>query len=236
MYSEVLTLIIKKSNYWIIPKTSNTVYWGEESSPDWTSINSFMSHPTAKAGVTNEPHYHDADEVWIFDTGRGKVLLDGKMYPVTPNTLVYTPMGSIHGFQMLTEFDNVSVVTKLERQQRAKHLLESIDGPPVPTVPGFIVSGNENNGPIKNTGIRCRFTEIRHIDLETDTNFNPKKLKNNEHWLVDSGKIQLNLDGSYIELVQGDVAMVKTGTLRKISVTNYARVCLVQEKPGSTNI
>lgn len=229
-------MIIKNSNYWIISKNSNTVYWGEESSPDWTAINSFMRHPTDKAGVKNEPHYHDADEVWIFATGRGQVWLDDKLYDVTPNTLVYTPMGSIHGFQMSTEFNNVSVVTRLERQKRARHVLESMDGPPVPTVPGFIIAGNENNGPIKYTGMRCPFTEMRHMDLEAGTSFNLTKLKNNEHWLVDIGKIQLSVDGTDVELVQGDVAMVKTDALRQISTTDYARVCLVQEKTSSTNL
>ncbi len=229
-------MIIKTSNYWVISKDSNNVYWGEESSPDWTSINSFMKHPSDKAGVKNEPHYHDADEVWIFATGRGQVWLDNKLYDVTPNTLVYTPMGSVHGFQMSTEFDNVSVVTRLERKKRAKHLLESIDGPPVPTVPGFVIGGDENNGPIKNTGSRCPFTEIRYVDLEAGSNFNPTKLTNNEHWLVDIGKIQLNLDGADVELVQGDVAMIKTGTIRQISATNHTKVCLVQEKPNSINI
>jgi mannose-6-phosphate isomerase-like protein (cupin superfamily) len=137
---------------------------------------------------------------------------------------------------MSTEFDNVSVVTRLERKKRAKHLLESIDGPPVPTVPGFVIGGDENNGPIKNTGSRCPFTEIRYVDLEAGSNFNPTKLTNNEHWLVDIGKIQLNLDGADVELVQGDVAMIKTGTIRQISATNHTKVCLVQEKPNSINI
>ena len=137
---------------------------------------------------------------------------------------------------MSTEFDNVSIVTRLERKKRATHLLESIDGPPIPTVPGFVIGGDENNGPIKNTGIRCPFTEIRHLDLEADMNFNPTQLENNEHWLVDIGKNQLNLDGADVELFQGDVVMIKTGTLRQISVTNHAKVCLVQEKPSSTNI
>ena len=82
-----------------------------------------MWHPAGRPGGGAEPHYHDADEVWIFASGHGEAWVDGTTYDVTPNTAVYTPMGTVHRFQMFTDFYNASVVTRLERQKRADHLL-----------------------------------------------------------------------------------------------------------------
>ena len=39
-------------------------------------------------------------------------------------------MGVIHRFQMFTDFDNLAIVTPLERRKRATHILVDEDGPP----------------------------------------------------------------------------------------------------------
>ena len=57
-------------------------------SPEWTAIGTFIHHPLEKRGAGVEPHYHDADEVWIFRSGDGEAWIDGKVYEVTPNTTV----------------------------------------------------------------------------------------------------------------------------------------------------
>ena len=220
---------IKNPNYWITSRNSNTVYWGGGASPDWTVINSFMWHPAGRSGLGVESHYHDADEVWIFASGHGEASVGGRTYDVTPNTAVYTPMGTVHRFQMLTEFDNVSVVTRLERQKRPIHILEEVDGPPVPTVPGFVLPGADNNGPIADRGSRCPFTELRHVDFEPGGGVAESTLSANEHWLVDVGSVILTIDGFETELVQGDVAMLRAGATRQLSAADGAKVCLVRE-------
>src|SRR5207249_11730043 len=67
-----------------------------------------------------------------------------------------------HRFQMFTDFDNVAIVTRLERQKRAAHILVEEAGPPVPTVPGFVVPGAENLGPFLDRGPRCPLRSEEH--------------------------------------------------------------------------
>ena len=95
----------------MISKNSNIDYWGQDVSPDWTAIGTFIYDPSEGEGRSAEPHYHDADEIWIFGYGHGEAWVDGKGYDVTANTAVYTPMGSVHRFQMFTEFDNASIAS-----------------------------------------------------------------------------------------------------------------------------
>ena len=49
----------------------------------------------------------DCDELWLFTSGTGEVWVDGQRHDITPNTLVYTPMGSEHRFQMFSPYENV---------------------------------------------------------------------------------------------------------------------------------
>ena len=222
-------MIIKNENYWIISRNSNSDYWGQDASPQWTAIGSFIYHPSQTKGAGVEPHYHDADEIWMFGCGCGEVWVDGQSYEVTPNTGVYTPMGSVHRFQMFTDFYNASVVTRLERQKRADHLLVESDGNPVPTVPGFVVAGDENVGPIPDRGTRCNFTELRTVQLEPGNGLEPSRLDANEHWLVTSGTLCLTVDGLGVELSAGDVAMMRAGALRAISCAASAQTFLARE-------
>jgi mannose-6-phosphate isomerase-like protein (cupin superfamily) len=222
-------MIIKNEKYWIISRNSNTDYWGQDASPQWTAIGSFIYHPSQKTGAGVEPHYHDADEIWIFRCGRGEAWIDGQSYEVTPNTVVYTPMGSVHRFQMFTDFDNASIVTRLERQERINHLLVEQDGPPVPTVPGFVVAGGGNDGPIPNRGTRCNFTELGTVQFEPGDGLEQSRLNANEHWVVASGALRLAVDGLEVELLSGDIAMMRAGALRAISCPAGAQAFLARE-------
>ena len=139
-------MIVKSDGFWLISRNSNDDYWGKTKSPDWTAVGSIKHYPSEGMGMGVEPHYHDADEVWIFAYGRGEAWIDGQVFEVTDNTAVYTPMGAIHRYQMFTDYDTVSVVTKLERRKRDTHLYPEEHGAPVPTVPGFVVPGGGEQG------------------------------------------------------------------------------------------
>ena len=221
-------MIVKSDGFWLISRNSNDDYWGTTKSPDWTVVGSIKHHPTEGMGVGAEPHYHDADEVWIFGHGRGEVWIDGRVFEVTDNTAVYTPMGAVHRFQMFTDFENVSVVTKLERQKRDTHLDPMEHGEPVPTVPGFVLPGAENNGPIADPGERCPFTELRRIDLEPGEEIEEEILDANEHWVVTRGTARVEANGTSANLTVGDVAMLRRGTRRRISAAGGARVALAR--------
>lgn len=222
-------MFIKNDSYWIISNSSNTDYWNQKVSPEWTVIGTFIYHPVESKGRGVEPHYHDADEAWMFASGRGEAWIDEYRYDVMPNTVVYTPMGSVHRFQMFTDFDNASVVTKLERQHREGHLYVENDGPPESTVAGMVLNGIENIGPIVNRGKRCPFKEMRTIEFEAGDQVEITKLSTNEHWLVEVGFACLEVEGFTAEIWAGDVAMLKAGAVRHLYFPNGARVALVRE-------
>ena len=224
-------MIVKSDGFWLISRNSNDDYWGKTKSPDWTVVGSIKHYPSEGMGVGVEPHYHDADEVWIFVGGRGEAWIDGQVHKVTDNTAVYTPMGAIHRFQMFTDFENVSVVTKLERQERDTHLYPEEHGEPVSTVPGFVVPGAENNGPIADRGERCPFTDLRLVDLEPGGEMEHEVLAANEHWVVIRGTARVEAGGTGAELTVGDVAMLRRGTRRRISTEGDARLALARTQP-----
>src|SRR5207249_10942425 len=86
-----------------------------------------------------------------------------------------------HRFQMFTDFDNVAIVTRLERQKRAAHVLVEEAGPPVPTVPGFVVPGAENLGPFQDRGPRCPLSELRAITLAPGDEIDEGRLQRLEY-------------------------------------------------------
>jgi len=139
-------MIIDAPRYVIRSLNSNQTYWEQDVFPAWTALNCYRHFPDGGIGTGVEPHYHDNDELWLFTTGRGEVRLDGVRHEITPNTLVYTPMGCVHQFQMFTPYENNAIVTRLERAGRPLHLTVEEDGPPEPTVPGFVVPGGMNTG------------------------------------------------------------------------------------------
>ncbi len=222
-------MIIENQNYMIRSGNSNNIYWEQGVYPDWTALNAFRHFPDQQIGTGVEPHYHDNDEMWLFTAGRGEVWLDDQRFEITPNTLVYTPMGVVHRFQMFTGYENNAIVTRLERQKRPTHILVEESGPPVPTVPGFIVPGERNTGPIPNRGSRCPLSEWRAVTFDPDSEIDETPLTCNEHWLVVGGTINLTVDGAEFELSNEDLAMLKAGAVRKIHSTEGVRAILARE-------
>jgi mannose-6-phosphate isomerase-like protein (cupin superfamily) len=153
----------------------------------------------------------------------------GESFPVTPNTLVYTPMGVVHRFQMFTDFANVPIVTPLERQKRARHLLVEEDGPAVPSGPGFVIPGDRNTGPFATRDRRCPFSEIRVLDLAAGDRLEERRLAANEHYAVIGGQLRLGIAGMAIELAANDVALLRAGSVRELAALTDAQVALVRE-------
>ena len=222
-------MIIENQHYMIRSGNSNNIYWEQGIYPDWTALNAFRHFPDQQIGTGVEPHYHDNDEMWLFTAGRGEVWLDDQRFEITPNTLVYTPMGVVHRFQMFTGYENNAIVTRLERQKRPTHILVEESGPPIPTVPGFIVPGERNTGPIPNRGSRCPLSEWRVVTFGPGEGIDEAPLTCNEHWLVVGGSINLTVDGAEFELEDEDLAMLKAGAVRKVSSVEGARVILARE-------
>ena len=222
-------MIIENQHYMIRSGNSNNIYWEQGIYPDWTALNAFRHFPDQQIGTGVEPHYHDNDEMWLFTAGRGEVWLDDQRFEITPNTLVYTPLGVVHRFQMFTGYENNAIVTRLERQKRPIHILVEESGPPIPTVPGFVVPGESNTGPIRNRGSRCPLSEWRVVTFDPGEGIDETPLTCNEHWLVVGGTINLTVDGLELELSSEDLAMLKAGTVRKISSAEGARVILARE-------
>ena len=138
-------------------------------------------------------------------------------------------MGVVHRFQMFTSYENNAIVTRLERQKRPIHILVEEAGPPIPIVPGFIVPGESNTGPISNRGSRCPLSEWRVVTFDPGEGIDEAPLTCNEHWLVVGGTINLTVDGLEFELSNEDLAMLKTGAVRKIHSAEGARVVLARE-------
>ena len=223
-------MIIRTDRYVIISYNSNNVYWEEGLYPVWTAFNAIRYFPVEQRGTGVEPHYHDGDEIWLFTSGKGEVWLDGEVFDVTPNTVVYTPMGVVHRFQMFTDFGNTALVTRLERQKRPIHILVEEAGPPEPTVPGFVVSGDRNKGPFAAPGPRCPLSELRLVSLGPRDGVEEGHLSTNEHWLVREGSVCLTVDGFEVELSMGDVALLQADVVRRLWSDKGARVVLARER------
>ena len=130
---------------------------------------------------------------------------------------------------MFTGYENNAIVTRLERQKRPTHILVEESGPPIPTVPGFIVPGDSNTGPIPNRGSRCPLSEWRVVTFDPSEGIDEAPLTCNEHWLIVGGTINLTIDGLEIELSGEDLALLKAGAVRQIYSTEGARVVLARE-------
>lgn len=223
-------MIIRNSHYLLMSQSSNTHYWEQDRFPDWSRFVTIRHFPDQRIGTGVEPHYHDCDETWLFTAGHGEVWLDEQRFAITPNTLVYTPMGVVHRFQMYTNGENNAFVTRLERQQRPIHILVEQDGPPEKTVPGFVIPGNLNCGPLPNPGPRCPFQELRMVTLTAGEGLAHGELTANEHWLVLEGILQVEVDQRAVELYRGDVALLRAGVVRSVGTNSGARVALVRER------
>ena len=222
-------MIVGSDKYKAISKNSNNRYWEQGFYPDWTAINAFCGFPNQVKGSGVESHYHDNDEIWLFTAGRGEVWLDGQRFEVTPNTMVYTPMGVVHQFQMFTDYENNAIVTRLERQKRPVHILVEEAGPPEPTVSGFVVPGTSNNGPFVNRGPRCPLSELRLVIFSGSEDTDEVSLSCNEHWLVLEGVLHIFVDGREFMLSEGDVMLIRAGTMRRIRPHQRTRAVLARE-------
>ena len=222
-------MIIENQHYMIRSGNSNNIYWEQGIYPDWTALSAFRHFPDQQIGTGVEPHYHDNDELWLFTAGRGEVWLNDQRFEITPNTIVYTPMGVVHRFQMFTGYENNAIVTQLERQKRPTHILVEESGPPIPTVPGFVVPGESNIGPIPDRGSRCPLSEWRVVTFDPGEGIDEAPLTCNEHWLIVGGTINLTVDGLEFELSGEDLALLKAGAVRQIYSTEGARAVLARE-------
>ena len=222
-------MIIENQHYMIRSGNSNNIYWEQGIYPDWTALSAFRHFPDQQIGTGVEPHYHDNDELWLFTAGKGEVWLNDQRFEITPNTIVYTPMGVVHRFQMFTGYENNAIVTRLERQKRPIHILVEEVGPPIPTVPGFIVPGESNTGPIPDRGSRCPLSEWRVITFGPGEGIDEAPLTCNEHWLIVNGTVNLTVDGLELELSGEDLALLKAGAARQIHSTEGARAVLARE-------
>lgn len=222
-------MIIRSSHYLIFSQNSNTHYWEQNVNPDWTQFSTIHHFPEQRIGTGVEPHYHDCDEIWLFSAGTGAVWLDDVCSPITPNTLVYTPRGVVHHFQMYSNGENNALVTRLEGQKRPIHILVEQDGPPVKSRPGFVVPGATNTGPIPNPGLRCPFSELRLVTLAAGESVAQAQLATNEHWLVIDGDLHLEMENRESELYKGDVALLRAGLVRRLWTKSGVRVVLVRE-------
>ena len=226
-------MIIRNNHYWLFSQNSNNHYWEQDVYPAWTAFTIIRHFPEQRIGAGVEPHYHDCDEIWLFSAGTGEVWLDDERFAITPNTLVYTPMGVVHHFQMYSNGENNAIVTRLERQKRPIHILVEQDGPPEKTVPGFVVPGALNTGPVANPGPRCPFQELRMVTLAAGESIRQSQLSSNEHWLVCDGVLHLTLGDQPYELYKGDVALLRTDLVRHVGTSSGARAILVRERTPS---
>ncbi len=225
-------MIITAPHYTIRSLNSNQTYWEQGVFPEWTALNCYRHYPDGGIGTGVEPHYHDNDELWLFTAGRGEVRLDGVRHEITPNTLVYTPMGCVHQFQMFTPYENNAIVTRLERKRRPLHLTVEEYGPPEPTVPGFVVPGDRNTGPIRDPGPRCPIAEWRLLRSEDINAPRTAGLRQHEHWMVLEGALQVEVDGREISLHRGDIALLRAGNNREVYAEDDAtRAVVVREHP-----
>ena len=224
-------MILTDNNYVIISKNSNGVgnYWSDKFYPKWSSIITLWLSPDQKIGTGVEPHYHDHDEIWLFTKGNGEVWLDEQIYKITPNTIVYTPMGTIHRFQMFTDYETVALVTRLERNKRQMHILVKEHGLPEKTVSGFVVNGENNRGPFKIKNKRCPVFEFRQLYLSENEIIENNKLSCNEYWAVLEGDVFIRIGKLEVQLSTGDVALLKHELVRELRTNEGCRLALVKE-------
>jgi len=221
---------IRTDRYVILDSALNSPrnYWNQDLYPSWAALTTLQYLPGQRIGAGVEPHYHDNDEFWLFLSGQGEVWLDGQRSAITPNTLVYTPMGVVHRFQMFTDFENVPAVTRLERAKRPLHLYPEEHGQPQPTVPGFVIPGADNLGPLADRGQRCHLSELRTVNLAAGERVDEAQVAMTEYWLVLNGAVQLSVEGLTVELGPGDLAILRAGAARQLGTALGSRVALAR--------
>jgi mannose-6-phosphate isomerase-like protein (cupin superfamily) len=238
-------VIISTPSFFAISTSSISDYWDDDLLPPWPRLRTIAYCPGQVGGYGAEPHYHDNDEFWFFTSGgRGEAWLDGERFEVGPNTIVYTPMGVVHRFQMFDRFGNVGIRTRLEGQRRAAHLHPPEDGDPVPTDGGLVVPGDVNDGPIVDPPARCPVREMRVVEIRPDE---PVDLDGDTvvYVLAVLGKVEVEVGGSVVELAalqqsacsgygtaatpQGDLLVARPGESLIVRSRALANIVLIRE-------
>ena len=228
-------MIIRDHNYMVLSNQSNDVsaalqgllHWDEEFYPSWAAIIAFHLFPQ-QTGQGVEPHYHDNDEFWLFTAGRGEVWLDGENFSCSPNTVVYTPKGSVQRFQMFTDGEIVALATRFEGQRRAGHLLVETDGHPEPSGSGLVLAGPQNLGSFPERDPHCPLSELRVISGDAEAPEEGLAFVN-EYWLILSGTLHLAIGGFEVELARGDLAVLRKGVGRRLRFRESTRLALARE-------
>lgn len=228
-------MIIRDRDFMVLSNESNDVsaalegllHWDENLYPDWAAIISFHLFPQ-KIGGGVEPHYHDNDEFWLFAAGQGEVWLDGKSFPCTPNTVVYTPQGAVQRFQMFTVGEMVALATRFKGRRRAGHLLAEEDGTPEPSGKGFVVEGSQNLGSFSSLDSRCPLSELRVVS-KNEPLVQEELASVNEYWLMLSGTGYLSVGEFEVGLTRGDLAVLRKGAVRHLLLPEGSRVALARE-------
>jgi mannose-6-phosphate isomerase-like protein (cupin superfamily) len=63
--------------------------------PTWSDVTSAGTFRVEPGGRFDR-HYHDCDEYWLVFSGRARVLVGSRTYPVGPGDIVCTPTGTEH--------------------------------------------------------------------------------------------------------------------------------------------
>jgi hypothetical protein len=167
---------------------------GDQTLPEWAALRSIGYTPNQYRGHGVEPHYHDCDEFWFFVLGDGEAWLDGVRSDVSTNTMVYTPAGVVHRFQMFSDYATVGIQGRREGLRRSGHLLVAVDGTPTPTAEGVVVAGQSNTGPFAFDHPRMPVREMRLVTMAPG---DEAELSTSgvEYWVPVSGSIEAVLDG-----------------------------------------
>jgi mannose-6-phosphate isomerase-like protein (cupin superfamily) len=225
-------VVLRGHRHVVVSESANRGYWTGGHYPDaWTPVSVFKRYDPEPKGSGVEPHYHDGDEFWLFVEGEGEVWLGDRVYPITPNTAVYTPRGVVHRFQLFAESQNNALVTRLEGRQRQGHLVPAVDGEPHAAAAPIIVPGEENAGPFPERGPRCPLSELRAVTVPgggVGAGLDGTAAAN-EHLLVLGGDVELTADGVTVMLARGDVAFLRAGASRRVASTAGAHVALARE-------
>jgi mannose-6-phosphate isomerase-like protein (cupin superfamily) len=208
---------------------------GESTNPRWAALRNIGYTPRQGMGHGVEPHYHDFDEFWFFTSGHGEAWLDGVKHEVTPNTMVYTPKGVVHRFQMFVEFSTVGIQCRREGLRRAGHLHVARHGPPTPSANALVVPGDRNDGPIATSHPKLPVREMRLVRLPAGHETR-RTTAGTEYWIPVDGVLGATIGATCLEVAgsdlgesrsTADVLMVRGGVdvaLRGLTATTYVSI------------
>jgi mannose-6-phosphate isomerase-like protein (cupin superfamily) len=238
-------MIVSTATFFALSNSSSSDYFDDNVLPDWPKLRTIVYCGQQVGGYGAEPHFHDNDEFWFFTSGgTGEAWLDRERFEVGPNTIVYTPKGIVHRFQMFASFGILAIRTRLEGQRRPGHLHPPDDGQPRPTDRGMVVPGDRNIGMIVNAPDRCPVRELRLVSVTPDR---PLSLNADSviYIVAVQGAVSVDVDGQPLELqalqqaafapyavattAQGDLLVVQPNVPLRVEATQPADVVLIRE-------